>query len=32
MIDTGFTLTLASHALKEGGAKAIYCLVTHGEV
>ena len=30
MIDTGKTLALAAKALKDGGAKAIYCLVSHG--
>ena len=30
MIDTGKTLTLAAKSLHENGAKAIYCLITHG--
>lgn len=30
MIDTGKTLSLATKALKEAGAKSIYCLVSHG--
>ena len=30
MIDTGKTLAMATNALKDGGAKAIYCLVSHG--
>ena len=30
MIDTGTTLALAAGALKNGGAKAIYALVSHG--
>ncbi|KAI5118324.1 hypothetical protein M0805_006607 [Coniferiporia weirii] len=30
MIDTGNTLALAAKALKDGGAKAIYCIVSHG--
>lgn len=30
MIDTGNTLALAANALKDGGAKSIYCIVSHG--
>ena len=30
MIDTGTTVSLAAHALKDGGAKAIYCIISHG--
>lgn len=30
MIDTGNTVALAAQALKDGGAKAIYCLISHG--
>lgn len=30
MIDTGKTLALATRALEEAGAKAIFCLVSHG--
>jgi len=30
MVDTGNTVALAAQALKDGGAKAIYCLISHG--
>ena len=31
MIDTGHTLSLATRALKDGGAKSIYALISHGQ-
>lgn len=31
MADTGNTIKLAVNALKEGGAKTIYAIVSHGE-
>jgi len=30
MIDTGATLTLAAHTLREKGAKSVYALISHG--
>ncbi len=30
MIDTGATLSMATKLLHDNGAKAIYCLVSHG--